>query len=580
MKLSSKFKSLNYLSELIENNSSVGVGGHHFARLPIALINNLLNKNPKNLEFISWSGGLALELFLQKKSLKKIQLCFSSLDIFGLAPLFRKTCENNLLEVVDWSALGLIKALRAGQQNIDSEIFQYPWGSDLPLKTNFCKKYKDPSTKNEFAIVKSLTIDNFLLHASRADEDGNVEILGPRALDTIMAGASKQVIVTVDEIVSREVLVREKKGSLISKNFVKAIAHVPYGAYPTSSVPYYITDYEDLKKSFSKEPLQIGFSFKKNKKFITKSNRLTSNFFKNYLQKNYTQNNQSQKITNDEVMAFALANEYNNNSLCSSGAVSPLANVSYFLAKRLHAPKLILTTMTYGHHDVNFRPMTLSFSEILDRETCLNYWGGDDSYSIYYQNGQITHEVIGAAQIDKYGDVNNIEIKKKNGGILRLPGQGGMADVSNLHQHFICYVTKHSKLSFVKKVDYVSAGRGLFKDKDRIKAGLVPGEVKIFTNLCTFEKNKRTGLLEVTSIHQGISKKEIENNTSFKVKYKRNCKIIKLPTKKQLNILRNEVDPLNIRKLEFTNGEERIKLLEKIILEEKKIIRNLNTKEK
>ena len=86
-------------------------------------------------------------------------------------------------------------------------------------------------------------------------------------------------------------------------------------------------------------------------------------------------------------------------SLCSSGAVSPLANVSYFLAKKLHAPKLILTTMTYGHHDVSFRPMTLSFSEVLDRETCINYWGGDDSYSIYYQNGQITHEVIGALKL-------------------------------------------------------------------------------------------------------------------------------------------------------------------------------------
>ena len=189
------------------------------------------------MEFISWSGGLALELFLQKNAIKKIQICFSSLDIFGLAPLFRKTCENKSIEVIDWSALGLIKALRAGQQNIDSEIFQYPWGSDLPDKTNFCKKFKDPISKNQFAIVSSLKIDSFLLHASRADEDGNVEILGPRALDTIMAGASKQVIVTVDEVVPRDVLAREKKGSLISKNFIKAIAHIPYGAYPTSSVP-------------------------------------------------------------------------------------------------------------------------------------------------------------------------------------------------------------------------------------------------------------------------------------------------------------------------------------------------------
>ena len=243
MKLSSKFKSLNHLSGLIKNNTSIGIGGHHFARLPIALINNLLKNKPKNLEFISWSGGLALELFLQKNEVKKIQICFSSLYIFGLAPLFRKTCENKKIEVIDWSALGLIKALRAGQQNIDSEIFQYPWGSDLPIKTKFCKKFKDPISKNQVAIVPSLKIDNFLLHASRADEDGNVEILGPRALDTIMAGASKQVIVTVDEVVSRDILAREKKGSLISKNFIKAIAHIPYGAYPTSSVPYYITDY-------------------------------------------------------------------------------------------------------------------------------------------------------------------------------------------------------------------------------------------------------------------------------------------------------------------------------------------------
>ena len=140
MKLSNKFTTLKNLSNYIKNGTSIGIGGHHFARLPIALINQVLRNNPKNLEYISWAGGLALELFIQKKSLKKIQLCFSSLDIFGLAPSFRKICEEKSIPVVDWTALGLIKALRAGQQNIDSEIFQYPWGSDLPTKTNFCKK--------------------------------------------------------------------------------------------------------------------------------------------------------------------------------------------------------------------------------------------------------------------------------------------------------------------------------------------------------------------------------------------------------------------------------------------------------
>ena len=176
MKLSSKYKSISRIAKLVKNGTSIGIGGHHFARLPINLINEILKNKPKKMEFISWSGGLALELFLQKNAIRKIQLCFSSLDIFGLAPNFRKVCEEKKMQVVDWSALGLIKALRAGQQNIDSEIFQYPWGSDLPTKTHYCKKYKDPNTGNLFATVPSLKIDTFLLHATRADEEGNVEI--------------------------------------------------------------------------------------------------------------------------------------------------------------------------------------------------------------------------------------------------------------------------------------------------------------------------------------------------------------------------------------------------------------------
>ena len=575
MELSKKYISLKSLAKYIKNETSIGIGGHHFARLPIALIEEVLKNKPRNLEFISWSGGLALELFLQKKSINKIQLCFSSLDIFGLAPNFRKVCEENSIKVIDWSALGLIKALRARQQNIDSEIFQYPWGSDLPNKTKFCKKYLDPKTNRTFAIVPSLKIDNFLLHATRADEDGNVEIQGPRALDTIMAGASNHVLVTVDEIVSRRTLISEKKGSLISKNFITAINHIPFGAYPTSSVPYYITDYEDLGEAFANSPIVVGKKIKKNKTFVKNANKLTLNKFIKYFKNSKNRISVTGKPTSDEIMAYALSKEYTNESLCSSGAVSPLANVSYFFAKKNHAPKLILTTMTYGHHDVDFRPMTLSFSEVLDRQNCINFWGGDDSYSIYYQNGQITHEVIGAAQIDKYGDVNNIEIKKKSGGLLRLPGQGGMADVSNLHQNFICYVTKHSRLSFVKKVDYVSAGRGLFKEDARKKAGLKPGKVKIFTNLCVFEKSFKTNLLEVISIHKGITKKEIELNTEFKTIYSRNCKTTPMPSKTELKILREEVDPFNIRKLEFVSGEERMQLFKEILKREKELIKKI-----
>ena len=380
MKLSKKFTTLKTLSNYISNGSSIGIGGHHFARLPMALINEVLKNNPKNLEYISWAGGLALELFLQKKAIKKVQLCFSSLDIFGLAPTFRKLCEEKKLKVIDWTALGLIKSFRASQQNLDSEIFQYPWGSDLPAKTLFCQKFQDPRTKKLFAIVPSIKIDNFLLHATRADEDGNVEIHGPRALDTLMAGASRNVLVTVDKVVSRKQIIKEQKGSLISKNFITAINVCPYGAYPTSSVPYYITDYERLGKAFSESPIIVGNGIKYNKSFITKATKVDSKQFINYFKKTDNRKNIKGPPTSDEIMAFALSKEYKNDSFCSSGAVSPLASVSYLLAKKTHAPKLVLTTMTFGHYDIEFRPMTLSYSEVLDQKNCLNFLGGDDYY--------------------------------------------------------------------------------------------------------------------------------------------------------------------------------------------------------
>ena len=76
--------------------------------------------------------------------------------------------------------------------------------------------------------------------------------------------------------------------------------------------------------------------------------------------------------------------------------------------------------------------------------------------------------------------------------------------------------------------------------------------------------------MEVISIHQGIIKKEIENNTGFKVRYSRKCRHTSYPSLNALRILRQVVDPLNIRKLEFTSGQERMNLFNNIIKREKK----------
>src|SRR6185437_3261097 len=104
--------------------------------------------------------------------------------------------------------------------------------------------------------------------------------------------------------------------------------------------------------------------------------------------------------TVDEIIAARIADELDNGSFASTGAVSPLANVAYRLAKATHAPDMIIASMSCGHLDIAPSPMVLSLIESLDCETAVAHAGGDDTYSTYYQAGAVTHEIIAAAQVD------------------------------------------------------------------------------------------------------------------------------------------------------------------------------------
>ena len=172
-------------------------------------------------------------------------------------------------------------------------------------------------------------------------------------------------------------------------------------------------------------------------------------------------------------------------------------------------------TANGGLIDVASRPMLMTLAEPLDFQTAAVHCGGDESYHWYYQRGRVTHEVVSAAQIDRHGNTNNIEVVSPSGKRIRLPGQGGMADVANMHRHFLLYLTRHSPLSLVERVDYISAARGLFTPEERLAAGYQPGEVKLVTNLGVFEMDPEHRELELVSIHPGVTVEEVQAATGL-----------------------------------------------------------------
>ena len=169
-----RFVKVEELAAMVRLGDRFGVGGHHFARLPIALLRAIAGSDVKDLRYISWAGGLPLELLLEAEAVAEIDICFSSLDIFGLPPRFRATAETNALPVRDWTALAMIQALRAAQQNLPSMPFQLPEGSDMLARMPHAKIVRDPVNGAEIGIIPALRIDTFVLHAQRADESGNV----------------------------------------------------------------------------------------------------------------------------------------------------------------------------------------------------------------------------------------------------------------------------------------------------------------------------------------------------------------------------------------------------------------------
>jgi glutaconate CoA-transferase subunit A len=273
-------------------------------------------------------------------------------------------------------------------------------------------------------------------------------------------------------------------------------------------------------------------------------------------------------------MATCLSREYDNASICSVGSVSPLAMVSYLLAKKTHSPKLTIISLNGGFIDIDFHPMSLTLAEALEFGSAKIWWGADETYHWYYQQGRITHEVITVAQLDVHGRTNNAWIRS-NGKMIRLPGQGGMADVSNLHQNFILYLTRHSIERFVEAVEFCSASRGLLSDEQRNQAGLQPGKVRLISDLGIFDLDLMEKRFRLVSIHPGLSLDQVRAQTGGEFLVADQMPFTESPSKDDLRRIREEVDPFAIRRLEFLPGRERSKMIQRILDSEAGLVREL-----
>ena len=244
-----------------------------------------------------------------------------------------------------------------------------------------------------------------------------------------------------------------------------------------------------------------------------------------------------------ELLACIASRELDNGTSIFVGTGLPI--IATMLAQRLHAPDLLIVFEAGG---IGPKIPTIPISVGDSRTFYKAVMAASMDYAMgIAQAGLVDYGFLGAAQIDKYGNLNTTVIGDHDRPKVRLPGSGGANDVGSLCTRTITLM-RHDKLRFVEKLDYLTTPGYLTGPGAREKAGLPAetGPYRVITQLGVMGFHEETKEMMLLNVHPGITIDEVVENTSFKLIIPENVSTTSPPTSEELQLLREEIDPSGI----------------------------------
>ncbi|MBA3346237.1 MAG: CoA transferase subunit A [Gemmatimonadales bacterium] len=165
----------------------------------------------------------------------------------GSLHAFRRAVERKgggPLELEEYSHFGMVARLCAGAARLPFWTLRDYMGTDLPAANPSIRTIECPYTGEVLATVPALNPDVTIVHAQRADAEGNAQIWGLLGVQKEAAFASRRVIVVVEELVDQSVIRGDPNRTLIPGLAVDAVVVEPWGAHPSYAQGYYDRDNE------------------------------------------------------------------------------------------------------------------------------------------------------------------------------------------------------------------------------------------------------------------------------------------------------------------------------------------------
>ncbi len=238
--------------------------------------------------------------------------------------------------------------------------------------------------------------------------------------------------------------------------------------------------------------------------------------------------------TLNELMVVAAAREIKDGEVVFVGMRLPL--IAFVVAKKTHAPNavglfengVIRTTpspeLIYTMADP---PNIRGATQCLDMITVMGL----------LQSGRVNLGFLGAAEVDKYGNLNSTQVNGKNG-IVRLPGSGGACDIASMAHRFVALL-EHGKHRLPERVSYITSPGNGDGPGWRKRMGLPRGGPSaVITTKCVLRFGE-DGEAYAATIHPGVTVDDVVSNTGWKLKVAADWKPTPEPNDAELKAIRD-----------------------------------------
>jgi len=205
----------------------------------------IIRQGRRDLTLCRLTPDLIYDQMIAAGCARKLVFSWAGNPGVGSLHAFRRAVEGKhppLLELEEYSHFGMVARFSAGAARLPFWPLRDYMGTDLPRVNPRIQSVTCPYTGERLATVPALNPDVTIIHAQRADADGNTQIWGLVGVQKEAAFASARVIVVVEQLVDETVIRSDPNRTAIPGMIVDAVVVEPWGAHPSYAQGYYDRD--------------------------------------------------------------------------------------------------------------------------------------------------------------------------------------------------------------------------------------------------------------------------------------------------------------------------------------------------